>query len=54
MFAPADLKEEPTKRNETELILRDSRLVGYDEDGGYRANIAASGAIKLEPGHGVS
>jgi len=40
----ADLKEAPTKRIETELILRDSRFVGSDEDGGLSANIAASAA----------
>jgi hypothetical protein len=41
----ADLQEEPTKRLETaELIVQDSRFVGSDEDGGFTANIAASGA----------
>jgi hypothetical protein len=41
----ADLQEEPTKRFETaELIVQDSRFVGFDEDGGFTANIAASGA----------
>ena len=28
----------------TELILRQRRFVGFDEDGGFPANIAASGA----------
>jgi hypothetical protein len=41
----ADLKEEPTKRlTKTDPILRHNRFVGSDEDGGSRANIAASGA----------
>jgi hypothetical protein len=40
----ADLQEAPTKRIETELILRDSRFVGSDEDGGSPANIGASAA----------
>ena len=26
----------------TELILYDNRFIGFDEDGGYPANIAAS------------
>ncbi len=38
----ADLQEEPRKRIETALIVRDSRFVGSDEDGGFLANIAAS------------
>jgi hypothetical protein len=42
----ADLQAKPTKRVETELILRHSRFVGFDEDGGYTANIAASGASR--------
>ena len=41
----ADLQAEPTKRiPKAELILRDSRFVGFDEDGGSTANIAASEA----------
>jgi hypothetical protein len=40
----ADLQEEPTKRVETEPILRRGRFVGSNEDGGSPANIAASGA----------
>jgi hypothetical protein len=40
----ADLQEEPTKRVETEPILRHGRFVGSNEDGGSPANIAASGA----------
>jgi hypothetical protein len=40
----ADLQERPTKRVGVEKILRDSRFVGFDEDGGLPANIAASGA----------
>ena len=40
----ADLQEEPTKRVMTERIVRQNRFVGADEDGGFPANIAASGA----------
>jgi hypothetical protein len=40
----ADLQEEPTKRVENRADLRHDRFVGTDEDGGSRANIAASGA----------
>jgi hypothetical protein len=41
----ADLQEEPTKRVENlQMILRHRGFVGSDEDGGYPANIAASGA----------
>jgi hypothetical protein len=40
----ADLQEEPTNRMRTELIRRHGRFVGFDEDGGSPANIAASGA----------
>jgi hypothetical protein len=40
----ADLQAEPTKQSRTELILRHSRFVGFAEDGGSPANIAASGA----------
>jgi hypothetical protein len=32
------------KRGETRADLPTSRFVGFDEDGGYPANIAASGA----------
>jgi hypothetical protein len=39
-----DLQEKPTKRAKVEKILRDSPFVGFDEDGGSLANIAASGA----------
>ena len=42
----ADLQEEATKPVETELIFRHSRFVGFDEDGGSPANIAASEAIE--------
>jgi hypothetical protein len=42
----ADLQEEATKPVETELIFRHSRFVGFDEDGGSPANIAASGASR--------
>jgi hypothetical protein len=44
MFRAADLQEKPTKRTRVEKILRDGRFVGFDEDGGFLANIAASGA----------
>jgi hypothetical protein len=40
----ADLQEGPTKRVMTERIVRQNRFVGVDEDGGFLANIAASGA----------
>jgi F420-dependent oxidoreductase-like protein len=40
-------QEEPTKRAETELVLRHNRFVGSDEDGGFSANIAASEASHL-------
>jgi hypothetical protein len=36
----ADLQAKPTKR--TELTLRQGRFVGFAEDGGYPANIAAT------------
>jgi hypothetical protein len=39
----ADLQEEPTKRVETRADLRHDRFVGFDEDGGSTANIAANG-----------
>jgi len=32
----ADLQEKATKRAETELTLRHSRFVGFDEDGGFQ------------------
>jgi hypothetical protein len=44
MFAAADLQEKPTKRIRTEVAVRHSRFVGFDEDGGLPANIAASRA----------
>lgn len=41
----ADLQADPTKRiPKAELIMRDSRFVGFGEDGGSTANIAASEA----------
>jgi hypothetical protein len=40
----ADLQEEPTNASRTELVLRHSRFVGFDEDGGSPTKIAASGA----------
>jgi hypothetical protein len=40
----ADLQEEPTKRVENRPESSTHRFVGSDEDGGYTANIAASGA----------
>jgi hypothetical protein len=40
----ADLQEERRNASNTELILRHGRFVGFDEDGGFPANIAASGA----------
>jgi hypothetical protein len=40
----ADLQEKLTKRVRLEKIGRDSHFVGFDEDGGTPANIAASGA----------
>jgi hypothetical protein len=40
----ADLQEKPTKPVEAELSYRHSCFVGFDEDGGCHANIAASGA----------
>jgi hypothetical protein len=43
----ADLQEKPTKRVRLEKICQDSRLGGFDEDGGSQANIAASGASHL-------
>ena len=40
----ADLQEESTKRIGSKLVFGDSHFVGSDEDGGFTANIAASGA----------
>jgi hypothetical protein len=40
----ADLQEEPMKRAENRAHSATSRFVGSDEDGGFLANIAASGA----------
>jgi hypothetical protein len=40
----ADLQEKPTKRVEDGGNSPEQRFVGCDEDGGSRANIAASGA----------
>jgi hypothetical protein len=40
----ADLQEKPTKRFENGGVRRHDRFVGFDEDGGSQANIAASGA----------
>ena len=40
----ADLQEKPTKRVENRADAPQSHFVGFDEDGGYPANIAASGA----------
>jgi hypothetical protein len=40
----ADLQEKPTKCLGMEKTFRGSRFVGFDEDGGYPANIAASAA----------
>jgi hypothetical protein len=40
----ADLQEEPTKRVENGAESSTHRFVESDEDGGYTANIAASGA----------
>jgi hypothetical protein len=39
----ADLQEKPTKRVENTADSPTSLFVGFDEDGGYPANIAASG-----------
>jgi hypothetical protein len=39
-----DLQEKPTNSSTAELIPRHSRFVGFDEDGGSLANIAASAA----------
>jgi hypothetical protein len=40
----ADLQSKPRKRCGTRAVLRHSRFVGSDEDGGFPANIAASAA----------
>ena len=40
----ADLQEKPTKPMRAEKIFMGSRFVGFDEDGGFPANIAASGS----------
>jgi hypothetical protein len=40
----ADLQEEPMKSTERDLTFRDRRFVGFDDDGGSPANIAASGS----------
>ena len=40
----ADLQEKPTKSSNAKLVLRESRFVGFDEDGGSSTNIAASAA----------
>jgi predicted amidohydrolase YtcJ len=40
----ADLQEEPAKRVENRADLQHDCFVGFDEDGGFLANIAASGA----------
>jgi GNAT superfamily N-acetyltransferase len=46
MFAPPICRRSRRNASRTELILRHGRFVGFDEDGGSPANIAASGAIK--------
>jgi hypothetical protein len=45
----ADLQEKPTKRVRLRRSFRDSRFVGFDEDGGSPANIAVSGASHWTP-----
>jgi hypothetical protein len=40
----ADLQEKPTKRLSNGVMDRSVCFVGFDEDGGFPANIAASGA----------
>jgi hypothetical protein len=42
----AELQEKPTDESEQKVAFRDGRSVGFDEDGGFLASIAASGAIK--------
>jgi hypothetical protein len=44
MFAPPICRSIRRNASSTELILRHNRFVGFDEDGGSSANIAASGA----------
>jgi hypothetical protein len=44
MFAPLICRRSRRKASRTELVRRYSRFVGFDEDGGSPANIAASGA----------
>jgi hypothetical protein len=44
MFAPPICRRSRRNESRTELILEHSRFVGFDEDGGFPANIAASGA----------
>jgi hypothetical protein len=44
MFAPPICRRSRRNVSMTELILSHSRFVGFDEDGGSPANIAASGA----------
>ena len=43
IFAPPVCRSS-RRISRVELIIGDSRFVGYDEDGGLPANIAASGA----------
>jgi hypothetical protein len=44
MFAPPICRRSRQNSSTTELIPRHSRFVGFDEDGGSLANIAASAA----------
>ena len=44
MFAPPICRRNRPNASRTELVRRHSRFVGFDEDGGSPANIAASGA----------
>jgi hypothetical protein len=43
MFAPPICRRSRRNASNRELILRHGRFVGFDEDGGFPANIAASG-----------